>query len=108
MRSENVGSIYLTSADPERGRTWVELDKSNKAKGEMVMLRADGGILYDNWLKQIKGRGNSTWLYPKQPYQIKLNKATDLLETVDPAEKEKTWLLLANALDNSLIRNEIT
>ena len=49
----------------------------------------------------IKGRGNSTWGMPKKPYRIKLDKKTDLFGM----GKNKNWVLLANYLDESLLRN---
>ncbi len=39
---------------------------------------------------QFKGRGNQTWLYPKKPYSIKLEKKTSLLGM----PKHKRWVLL--------------
>ncbi|SDD80542.1 CotH protein [Nocardioides lianchengensis] len=50
---------------------------------------------------RIKGRGNSTWGWPKKPYRIKLDSAASLLGL--PAEKD--WALLANHGDPSLLRN---
>ncbi len=41
----------------------------------------------------------------KRPYQIKLDKKTDLLQTGDSADKAKTWVLLANFYDPSAVRN---
>ena len=41
----------------------------------------------------------------KKPYQIKLDKKTDLLETGDKANKSKTWVLLANAYDGTSMRD---
>lgn len=105
-----VASIFLVSDDPvNEGRAWVESspDKSNKATGSMVMVNSDGTVVYDGALTQIKGRGNSTWLQNKKPYQIKLEDKTDLLETGDKDNRSKTWVLLANAADGSLIRNNI-
>ena len=51
------------------GRVWVESseDKSNRAKGSMALLAADGESVYDGKLTQIKGRGNSTWKGAKRP-----------------------------------------
>ena len=49
----------------------------------------------------IKGRGNSTWKMPKKPYRIKLDKKTDLFGM----GKNKNWVLLANYVDESLMRN---
>lgn len=108
MVSSGLRSLYLTSADPAKDRDWVEQNKENKAKGQAVLLRADGTTVYDGALTQIKGRGNSTWGYPKKPYQIKLEKKTDLLETGDTQEAAKTWVLLANYIDESLIHNSLS
>ena len=106
MHDENVAALFLTSADPaQEGRAWVEKSKANKAKGSAVMLTGDGQVLYDGDLKQIKGRGNSTWNYPKKPYQIKLDKSADLMEC---GESSKTWVLLANYYDKTLLRNRMT
>ena len=104
MHSENIASLFLTSADVSKDRAWVEKAKSNKAKGSAYMQGAHGTLLYSGPLKQIKGRGNSTWDNPKKPYQIKLDQAADLLECGEPA---KTWVLLANYYDRSLLRNRM-
>ena len=107
LQSANIGSVYLTSADPEKDREWVEQDKDkNKAKGEILYLRNDGTTVYAGDLKQIKGRGNSTWAYPKKPYQIKLDGKFDLLEAGEAPES--TWVLLANYCDETLIHNQLT
>lgn len=51
---------------------------------------------------EIKGRGNSTWkLFPKKPYKLKLDKKTDLFGL----GKNKHWVLLANYIDESGMRN---
>ena len=52
---------------------------------------------------QIKGRGNSTWVLPKKPYAIKLDKKDEVLGF----PKHKRWVLLANYYDKSNLRNEI-
>lgn len=52
---------------------------------------------------EIKGRGNSTWTQPKRPYQIKFQNKVELLGM----GKAKKWVLLANALDASQLRNDI-
>ena len=51
---------------------------------------------------EIKGRGNSTWkLFPKKPYRLKLDKKADLFGL----GKSKHWVLLANYIDESGMRN---
>lgn len=52
---------------------------------------------------QMKGRGNSTWSYPKKPYAIKL----DTKEEVLGMNKHKRWVLLANYVDRTLMRNAV-
>ena len=80
---DNVSTMFLVSDDPvNEGREWVESseDKSNRAKGSMALLAADGESVYDGKLTQIKGRGNSTWKGAKRPYQIKLDKKTAIAQ----------------------------
>jgi len=108
--SENIAATYLLSEDPVgKGRAWVEgsIDKSNKAKGNLVLQAPDGRTVYTGALTQIKGRGNTTWGLVKKPYQIKLDSKADLLETGDDKNKSKTWILLANYLDSTSLRNTL-
>ncbi len=109
--SENISSIYLVSDNPtKQGREWVESspEKKNKAKGHMVMQKANGEYLYNGPLTQIKGRGNSTWKAVKKPYQIKTETKVDLLNTGDDNNASKTWVLLTNYADPSLLRNTVS
>lgn len=53
----------------------------------------------------IRGRGNSTWVRnEKKPFKIKLDKKTELFGL----GKNKHWALIANASDNSLLRDRIS
>ena len=52
---------------------------------------------------EIRGRGNTTWKMPKKPYRIKFEDKTELLGM--PADK--SWVLLANFSDKTLMRNHI-
>lgn len=64
----------------------------------------DSGVkLYD--ALGIRGRGNSTWGFEKKPYRIKFDKKQEFLGP-DKA-KAKSWTLLANYADKSLIRNAV-
>ena len=55
-----------------------------------------------NMTTSIKGRGNSTWGFPKKPYALKL----DSKEEVLGMPKHKRWVLLANWMDRTLLRND--
>lgn len=51
---------------------------------------------------EIRGRGNSTWNnFDKKPYKFKFDKKQNLFGF----GKEKDWVLLADYIDNSLLRN---
>lgn len=66
------------------------------------IINTDGTIDLDDSLS-VKGRGNSTWNYVKKPYAMKLNKRHKVLGM----KKHKRWVLLANWLDRTLMRNDI-
>lgn len=51
----------------------------------------------------IRGRGNSTWEWPKKPYNLKLDRKASVLGM----PKHKRWCLLANYMDRTLLRNRI-
>ncbi|MDR0514095.1 MAG: CotH kinase family protein [Coriobacteriaceae bacterium] len=111
MQSQTVDAMFLVSDDPvSQGRPYVESspDHTLAATGSMLLIKSDGSKLYDGRLTQIKGRGNLTWKLDKKPYQIKLDKKTDLMESGSSAERNKTWVLLANTTDRSLQRNRIS
>lgn len=60
--------------------------------------------LYDGEAN-IRGRGNSTWKrFDKKPYKVKLDKSTSLFGM----GKNKHWALLANYIDGSLMRNQLS
>ena len=50
---------------------------------------------------QIRGRGNSTWLRPKKPYQIKFSNSISL----NGNNKSRKFVFLTNHWDGSLSRN---
>ena len=87
----------------------LHLGKANGNKdyeipeGHAVYFEADGTISYDGNITQMKGRGNNTFRYAKKPYQIKLSEKASL----SGMNKAKTWVLLANWSDASLLRNQI-
>jgi len=60
----------------------------------------------------IKGRGNSTWskaveMGVKKPYKIKLSSKCNLLG-ISRKGKNKHWVLMANMIDHTNMRNEVT
>ncbi len=64
-----------------------------------------------NGAATIKLRGNSTASRPKRPFKLKLDSKADLLGLgIDDdgiSYKSKHWVLLANDIDHSLLRNKL-
>jgi len=80
-------------------------DKINYVQTKITLLGSEiyGGKDIYAATGGIKLRGNSTSLYDKKPYRIKF----DSKQNIFGLGKAKSWVLLANYLDPSAIRNEI-
>ncbi len=102
LQASGVGSIYVNTDSGNMDA--VHADKSHKEPGNILILDKNGDVQYNGVLEYIKGRGNSTWNFEKKPYNIKLDKKTDLFEM----GKSKSWCLLANASDWSMIKNQLS
>lgn len=104
MMQSNLPSVQISL----NGTTLEEVhqDKNVKYGGNSFVLTDPGGK-YDLAIEsgmEIKGRGNSTWtLCDKKAYQIKFN---DKISVMGMGQAKK-WLLLANAADDSLMRNQL-
>ena len=85
-------NVSITSKD-----NWLE-DPSS-----IVILNPDGTLDYEASDLSIRGRGNSTWGYPKKPYALKLGSKSEILGM----KKHKRWCLLANWMDRTLLRNDM-
>lgn len=102
--AEGYGTIEEMNASP---------DHSVECTGTVKITVPDGytgdcsdTVLSDTKdlkLDYIRGRGNTTWFDDKKPYKLKLDKKTDLLGM----GKNKHWVLLANYMDATLLRNRI-
>ncbi len=93
-----VASVFIQT---ESGSLdYIHEKKGNEEEGFVEIIGADGDVAYDGAL-EIKGRGNSTWQMEKKPYNIKLDKKTNLFGM----GKTKKWSLIANHSDSSMIRN---
>lgn len=87
---DTPNSVAITSKD-----IWTE--------GVTIkIVNPDGSVSYEG-TTSFRGRGNSTWTYPKKPYAIKLDKKASILGM----PKHKRWVLLANWMDRTLMRNRV-
>lgn len=83
--------FYIRGKDTD----WVEDD-------QLTVYNADGTIDM-SMTCGAKLRGNTSQDYPKKPFAIKLTEKTGILGM----PKHKRWVLLANWLDHSMIRNTV-
>ena len=80
---------------PSKHEDWLE-------EATITILNPDGSEDYSG-TTNICGRGNSTWNYPKKTYALKLNEKAKILGM----PKHKRWILLANWMDRTLMRNRV-
>ena len=69
----------------------------------MTLTDTSGAALNEGAL-EIRGRGNTTWTFPKKPYRMKLAASAALLGM--PANRH--WVLLANYSDKTMLRNDLS
>ena len=84
---------------------WTEL-QGKKDDEHPATLRMEGNGMFEDLEEQtveFRGRGNSTWNMRKKPYRFKMGKKA----SVCGLPKSKTFVLLANYIDCSLMRNAI-
>ena len=89
---------------------YIETDGSVQidSKDDYVLgeTNIDGGRDYENFPSvpmKIRGRGNSTWQFPKKPFQMKLDDKAEFLGMPN----DKKWLFLAEYADKTMLRNTI-
>ncbi|MDD3335797.1 MAG: CotH kinase family protein [Eubacteriales bacterium] len=112
MISANQATIWVVSDDPvNQGRAYVDSAPSStkySLSGSLLMLDANGRVIYDNGLRELRSRGNTTWDWAvKKPYQIKLEQKADLLEN-ERDNTARTWLLMAEAFDATGLHNTVS
>ena len=91
-----VFQLYVTTAD---GRDVTSRDYYTDCH---LSLNAQGSFSNLSMNGQIRGRGNSTFLwYDKKPYRIKLDQKHKMLGL----DKAKSWVLLANYRDVTDLMN---
>ena len=80
------------------------IGKSDYVSGKLSIVSSNLTECMEDVALGIRGRGNSTWGLAKKPYRIKFEKKTHLLNL---DAKAKSWVLLANHADKTLMRNAV-
>ena len=103
-----VNAEFLLSAIPELTITTTDPSIAEIPSKDYYLegtLAVNGRGGYEDYTgkTEVKGRGNSTWGYPKKPYRLKLNKKAEICGL----GKAKNYVLLANHLDPTLMLNSV-
>ena len=86
-------------------------DKSTYVKTDIELYDKSTGASVEGWwsaedgVVELRGRGNSTWGLPKKPFRIKFPKKFSPVGLNHA--KAKSWVLLAQDMDKSLIRTHL-
>lgn len=94
-------SLHITMTPTQLDSILIDVD--NKVSVFAVLTDAQGDTLYEGRLAHIKTRGNTTWNERKKPFAIKFQEKHSLFGL----SRSKSFVLLANAFDESHIRNAI-
>ena len=78
-------------------------DKVTWLPSKIKILDEQGYVVMDTLGCSIRGRGNSTWNWSKKPYALMLDEKVQVLGM--PAQKH--WVLLANYMDRTLMRDAL-
>lgn len=102
LRQEKFSTVFINTASGTAEN--INADKTVKESAEARMFNAEGESEYVGALEYIRARGNSSFLETdKKSYQIKLPKQNSLYGM----DKAKKWILQANAMDDTMIRNKL-
>ncbi len=97
---KNIPKIYIETENRKQVTS-----KEDYIKGSFTLAVQNDDLELETTMSNlplsIKGRGNSTWGMPKKPYRIKF----DSKQSLFGQPKAKSWVLLANYMDHTLIRN---
>lgn len=99
IKATNLPIVKINTLD---GLSITSKEDWKDAKME-ISNATDESWNFDDIEIEIRGRGNTTWGQPKKPYAIKLGKKQE----VCGMPKHKRWVLIANYLDNSFMKNEV-
>lgn len=89
--------VYLDTRTPVKSKDiWTE--------GSVRIDGRESSASMEQVSCSVKGRGNTTWTWPKKPYTVRLEKKREVLGMPE----HKRWVLLANFMDRTLMRNIVS
>ena len=98
VRPSSLARVFITTPDAAKITS-----KTEWMKDATIRIIDEDGTEDLNISTSIRGRGNTTWTYPKKPYALKFDTKSKVLGM----PKHKRWVLLANWMDRTLLRNDV-
>ena len=111
-KSNGVSKTYTVNLTKFTGLPIINIQTDGnlpiESKDDYVTgtVTIDGGRGFkdlESTVMKIRGRGNSTWMHPKKPYQMKLDSKEKFLDM----PKQKKWIFLAEFSDKTMLRNTL-
>ena len=96
---ETENSVAVTSKEDWTNMTSFVLSDPNHPENDMNRVGSYNGNNYH----QIRGRGNTTWDYPKKPYRIRFRDETSVFGQL----AHRNWILLAEYRDPTFLVNTV-
>lgn len=105
FRATGIPEFHVTLQDYP---SWPDMGQNGESKDVVhnATLYMKGNGMFDNLAEEtveFRGRGNSTWGMRKKPYRFKMKKK----KSVCGLPKAKTFALIANNIDCTLMRNTV-
>ena len=101
LKGNNIATLSISLKDGTLND--INESKEISKSGYLSLTNPDGKNNYLGEIKKIHGRGNTTWTQNKKPYTIEFSEDVNLLGM----GASKKYCLLANACDESNLRNKI-
>ena len=92
--------IYINTQDAQEitsKETYINMDM------RIVSGNPEHNLVRTGFKDEIRGRGNTTWTWPKKPYRVRFADKTSLFGL----EAARNWVLLANYKDFTLLSNTV-
>lgn len=100
MHGSNIPTMHITTESGDINNVYQDREYKECAYAKII---ENGVVKYEGELEYIKGRGNYSWSFFKKPFNIKFQEKKDLFEM----GSAKKWCLLANHLDDTLLKNKL-
>lgn len=103
LYSASLPTMFIKT--DSKSLAYIHADKENRESGICTLLDENAAVQYHSTIRTIKCRGNASFSHAdKKSYKLQFYEKADLLGM----GAGKNWILIANAFDETMLRNLIT